>query len=111
MKMANVVVVRDIAPEEKHPELRQTPRRQRIEELLRRYPSIRESETEEIVRFLATGPHLDVGLIAGSDEFADKVRALRKRHKKHFQLHFHEALLFVVAVLGPAILIGAKYLL
>lgn len=111
MKMAKVVSVRDISAEEKHPELRHAARRQRIEALLRRYPQIRDSETEEIVRFLATGPHRDVGLVAGSEEFADKVRSLRKTNKKHFKLKPHEAILFFVAVVGPAAAFGLQHML
>jgi hypothetical protein len=110
MKTANVLSVRDVT-EEKHPELKASTRRKQIEDLLRRYPNIREAETAEIVRFLATGPHLDVGLIAGHDEFKEKVRALRTSHRRQFRPKLAETLLFVAGIAGPAAFLIAKYLL
>ncbi|MFN3389813.1 MAG: hypothetical protein ACK40O_12885 [Allosphingosinicella sp.] len=108
--MAKVVSVGEAAPVA-HPELDQNGRRKRIEDLLRRYPDIKEAETQEVVRFLATGPHLDVGLIAGNDSLADKVKAIRKANPSHFGLKARETLLFVACVGGPAAVLLAKYLL
>jgi hypothetical protein len=110
MKMANVVSVRDVE-QETHPELNRSGRRKEIEALLRRYPNVRDSETQEIVRFLATGPHLDVGLVTGNDELAEKVNAVRRANASHFKLKVHEVLLFLLAAGGPAVFLLGKYLL
>ena len=110
MKTANVISVRDIT-EDKHPELNRSSRRKDIEALLRRYPDIKAAETAEIVRFLATGSHLDVGLIAGNEELRDKVDAVRKANPAAFRIKLHEGLFFVLAVGGPAAFLLAKYLL
>ena len=111
MKMADVVSVRSIPAEDKHPELNQSARRQHIEALLRRYPDVRDSETAEIVHFLGTGPHYDVGLLAGSDELGPKVRQVRQDHARSFRPKFHQTILFLAAVAGPAAALAAKYLL
>jgi hypothetical protein len=110
MKLANVVRVRDIARVE-HPELNHAGRRKHVEELLRRYPDLKEAEKEEIVRFLATGPQLDVGLIMGNDAFKEKVSAIRRANPSRFRLQLHEMMFFVIAVGGPPAFLLAKYLL
>lgn len=109
MKTANVISVRDIV-EDNHPELNRSSRRREIEALLRRYPDIKESETAEIVHFVATGSHLDVGMIAGNDELRDKVEAVRKANPSAFRIKAHELFLFVCGVAGPAAFLLAKYL-
>jgi hypothetical protein len=111
MKMANVVSVQDITREVDHPELKQTSRRKHIEDLLRRYPAIRESEKQEIVHFLATGPHLDVGLITGNEALRPKVEEIRKANPAQFRMKWHEALFFIIAVGGPAAFLLGEYLL
>ena len=110
MKMANVVSVRDIV-EDNHPELNRSSRRAEIEALLRRYPKTSEAETAEIVHFLATGPHLDVGLVAGNDAFSEKVAEIRNHNPSRFRLKLGEAIVFALAIGGPALLLMAKYLL
>ena len=110
MKIANVVSIQDIAPVE-HPELNGTGKRRHIEALLGRYPDLRDTEKAEVVHFLATGPHLDVGLIMGNDAFRAKVEEIRKANPSHFRLKLHEALFFILAIGGPAAFLVAKYLL
>ena len=102
MKMAKVVAARDVpSANDNHPELNQTSRRKAVEALLRRYPEVSEPESAEILRFLSTGPHLDVGLVAGNDELASKVAAFKREHHQHFRLKPWEVLMmFVLATLG-----------
>ena len=66
-------------------------RRRRVEELLRQYPRTADDEAAGIRHFLATGKHLDVGLVGGSDEFKEKVRCFRKEHSRHFRPKPHDA--------------------
>jgi hypothetical protein len=71
--MVKSVSVRDVFPAApiEHPELNHAGNRQRIEDLSR-YPNIREAETQQIVRFLATGPFLDRGMVEGNEAFRER---------------------------------------
>ena len=84
--------------------------RSRIEHLLRRYPDTSEAETGEVRHFLATGSHLDVGLVAGSDELADKVARFRSDHGGAFRLKMREIIGFVAIVGGPVTMLFWRYL-
>lgn len=111
MKYAKVTQVRDIEPGHRTSlEEGNTAKRKRIEQLLRNYPVTTEAETLEIRHFLATGSHLEVGLVSGSDEFREKVRAFRKDHRKHFRLKAHEVILFLAAIGGPIMTLIWRYL-
>lgn len=87
MKLAKVVDVQDArAPKTCDPWLTDPAQRARAEELLRLYPHTTEDESTEIQIFLTKGRHYDVGMVAGNDEFRDKVMAFREANKKHFRL-------------------------
>ncbi len=107
MKIAKVTEVRDVPLGSKLGDLG---KRTHIEALLRRYPATSEAETGEIRHFLATGSHLDIGLVAGSDEFRDKVAAFRKEHRRHFSLKVHEILVFLLVTGGPIGTLAWRYL-
>jgi hypothetical protein len=111
MKQANVVSVRDLSPADSAPaRFGDYQKRQHIEALLRRYPGTSEAETKEIITFLATGNHLDVGLVSGSDEFRQKVARFRSEHRGHFRLKVYEAALFLLLVGGPVGAMAWRYL-
>ena len=93
------------------PELGDPARRARIEALLRLYPQTSEAENSEILRFLSTGAHIDIGLVAGSEEFAPKVAEFRKRYKSHFGMKLRDGAWFFGLTLGPAALYLFGYLL
>jgi membrane protein required for beta-lactamase induction len=111
MKHANVLSTRDVAPADSGlARYGDYQKRHQMEALLRRYPETSERETEEIIRFLATGNHLDVGLVSGSDEFKEKVARFRAEHSSHFRLKFREAMLFLFLVGGPVAAMAWRYL-
>ena len=111
MKQANVVSVRDVSAADNAPaRFGDHQKRQHIEGLLRRYPQTSEAETKEIITFLATGNHIDVGLVSGSDEFKEKVARFRAEHSSHFRLKLHEAALFLLLVGGPVAALSWRYL-
>ncbi len=111
MKQANVVSVRDVAPADSAPaRFGDFQKRQHIEGLLRRYPKTSEAETKEIIAFLATGNHLDVGLVSGSDELREKVARFRSEHSSHFRLKLHEVALFLLVTGGPVAALAWRYL-
>ncbi len=84
--------------------------RQRMEHLLRRYPDLSQEETKELLTFLRSGPHLDVGLVTGEDEFREKVRDIRTRYRSEFRLKLRESIFFVALIVGPFLYLAAKYL-
>ena len=110
MKQANVVEVRDITASRPEVKLGDPAKRDRIEQLLRKYPDTSEDEVAEIRHFLATGNHLDVGLVAGSDQLKEKVQRFRKEHRQHFRLKFREAMMFLFVTLGPISALFWRYL-
>jgi hypothetical protein len=72
-------------------------RRARAEQLLLSYPDVTEDEREEIVSFLFTGMHLDVGLVSGDSRLRDKVAAIRAAHPDRHQAGSSFAL-FLIAM-------------
>ena len=100
MKLTKVVDVRDArAPNKCDSSSGISAERARAEQLLRLYPETTRDQTEEIRLFLTKGTHYDVGMVAGSDEFYEKVIAFRKAHKKHFRLTPLEILVPIVFLL------------
>jgi hypothetical protein len=107
MKSANVIEVRDVVSTgSADMKLGDRAKRQRIEELLRKWPDTKEAETAEIRHFLATGSHLDVGLVSGSDELRETVQRFRSANHQHFRLKGREVFTFLLVTLGP---IGAMF--
>lgn len=66
-------------------------KRRRVKELLRQYPRTADGKTAGIRHFLATGKHLDVGLVAGSDQFREMVRRFHKERSRHLRSKPHDA--------------------
>lgn len=111
MKQANVVSVRQLPRADMAPARSgDYQKRQHIEGLLRRYPNISEAETQDIITFLGTGNHLDVGLVSGSDELKETVARFRKEHSRHFRLKLYEVALFLLAIGGPIAAMAWRYL-
>ena len=54
--------------------------RERVAQLLSRYPGISEHDVPEIVEFLRTGRHLDIGLLTADDELRPKLDAFMDEH-------------------------------
>ena len=61
-------------------------RAERVEGLLALYPDIAPADTEEIVRFLKTGPHLEIGLLTARDGIGSRLQAFRRDHHRRFRL-------------------------
>ena len=74
-------------------------KRERVARLLSRYPAISERDVREIVEFLRTGRHLDIGLLTADDELRPKLDAFMEQHKKRFRVSLTEAAL-IAALLG-----------
>jgi hypothetical protein len=65
--------------------------RDRAASLLTRYPRLSKDETREILRFLKTARHLDVGLLSADDRIRPRLDAFMDEHKKHLSLTVAEA--------------------
>ena len=65
--------------------------RERASELLARYPSVSEKEAGEILQFLRTGRHLDIGLLASDERLRPRLDSFLKDHKPHLGGTWREA--------------------
>lgn len=74
--------------------------RERIAGLLSRYPDVTEGESAEIVTFLRTGRHLDVGLLTSDEALKPNLDAFMEDHKSHFRLKWGEGAFAVGAIAG-----------
>ena len=72
--------------------------RERVAELLGRYPSVSDDERHEILNFMRTGRHLDVGLLTSNDRLRPKLDAFMKAHKAHFRVKWSEGAAVVAAI-------------
>lgn len=70
--------------------------RERIADLVHRYPRVTDSEAKEILTFMRTGRHLDVGLLTADDSIRPNLDAFLDDHKAHFRVRWWEG----AAVLG-----------
>ncbi len=110
MKLANVIEVRDVpVPAGEDPSRIGPGTRERIEELLRRYPGIDQSEAEEIRHFLSRGSHYEIGRVSGSDEFRDKVAKFREENASYFRLKWWEVMIFLGCTAGPTALLAWRF--
>ena len=64
--------------------------RERVSGLLSRYPKLSEQEIGEILHFLRTGRHLDVGLLTSDEALRPKLDAFMADHRSHFRVKWSE---------------------
>jgi hypothetical protein len=74
--------------------------RERVSDLLSRYPGITAREIQEIITFLKTGRHLDVGLLTSNDGIRPKLDRFMDDHKSHFRVKLGEAVLLISAIVA-----------
>lgn len=72
--------------------------RERVADLLSRYPKVTDDESAEILTFLRTGRHLDVGLLTSSEALKPNLDAFMEDHKSHFQVKWGEGTLVVASI-------------
>ena len=65
--------------------------RERVSQLLARYPRVSERESREILNFMRTGRHLDIGLLTSNARLRPKLDAFVKDHESHFGVSWVEA--------------------
>jgi len=81
--------------------------RERVTDLLTRYPRVSSEEAGEILTFLRTGRHLDVGLLTSNVALRPNLDAFMEDHKSHFQVKWGETTLVVA---GLAALVAILWL-
>lgn len=77
--------------------------REQVADLLERYPHLSQQEVRQILSFLQTARHLDVGLLTASDRLKPKLDAFMNDHRAHFRVGLGEAagvIAVIVAVLA-----------
>lgn len=92
--MTNVQII-DHVPADDHGD------RDHIAKLLRRYPRLEAEETEMLLDFLATGPIIEVGHIAGDPELKAIVERVRREHSKRFGVSLGRNLLIGLMLIAP----------
>ena len=74
--------------------------RQHVAALIDRYPRLSEDETQEVISFLRTGRHLDVGMLTGDETLRPHLDRFTADHARHFRLGVGEAATVVGAILA-----------
>jgi hypothetical protein len=71
-----------------------------IADLVRRYPQVSAPEAKQILGFLRTGRHLDVGMLTADDSLKPQLDLFMADHAKHLRVGFWEGSAVVVAIAG-----------
>ncbi len=74
--------------------------RERVADLLSRYPKVTADESAEILTFLRTGRHLDVGLLTSNEKLQPQLDAFMEQHKSHFRVKWGETMLVVAGIVA-----------
>lgn len=75
--------------------------RERASELLARYPRVSKEEVGEILRFVRTGRHLDIGLLSRDDRLRLKLDSFMKDHRPDLRPNWREG----AAVMGGVLVL------
>ena len=65
--------------------------RERIADLLSRYPRVSARETDDILAFLRTGRHLDISLLTINERLRPQLDAFMADHQSQFRIKWSEA--------------------
>lgn len=60
--------------------------RERVANLLKRYPDVTDKHRSEILTFIKEGRHVDIGLLTADDKLRPRLDAFMADHKRHFRL-------------------------
>jgi hypothetical protein len=87
---------------------RPQPSRERVSRLLFHYPRVSDQQSREILDFLRSARHLDLGLLTTNEQIRPQLDAFMADHKRHFRLKWTEGL---AVVGGIALLLATLWLL
>jgi hypothetical protein len=74
--------------------------RARTAALLVDYPSLSDADRREILEYLQTARHLDIGLLSSNDEVAPKLDAFMADHRTELGVSARDALRSVALIVG-----------
>ena len=72
--------------------------RERVAALLDRYPRLTPTEIREVVDFMKTGSHLEIGLLTSNSALRPKVDAFMADHGAHFRVTVAECVGVIAAI-------------
>ena len=78
--------------------------RERVGELLSRYPHVSDNDRRKIPAFIRDDRHLDIGLLTSNEKLRPKLDRFMKDHKRHFQIDFVDVVR-MLAVITAALMI------
>lgn len=79
--------------------------RERVAELLSRYPRVSANETREILSFLKTGRHLEIGLLTSNQTLQPNLDAFMADHHRHFRVKWSEAALVIGGIVAVLVIL------
>ena len=85
-----------------------SPDRARVADLLSRYPRVSRNEVGEILTFMRTGPHLEIGLLTSNRHLKPYLDSFMEDHKSHFRVKWVEG---AAVIGGIAALLATLWLL
>ena len=72
--------------------------RERVANLLKRYPHVSDNDRKEILQFMKEARHLEVGLLTANDSVQPQLDAFMEDYKRHFRLDAFDVLRAVTLV-------------
>jgi hypothetical protein len=74
--------------------------RQQAADLLQRYPEVSDAETHQVLTFLRTGRHLDVGMLTADRKLKPKLDRFMDDHAHHLRVSFVETAALIAAIVA-----------
>ena len=74
--------------------------REHVAGLLARYPHVSGEDRRDILDFLRTGRHLDVGLLTSSERLRPQLDAFMSDHQQHFRVKLGEGAAVIGGIVG-----------
>lgn len=74
--------------------------RERIADILSRYPHLSPQDRDEVLRFMKEARHLEVGLLTSNEQVRPKLDAFMEEHRSHFAPSWGEIAAVVAALVG-----------
>jgi hypothetical protein len=83
-------------------------RRDRVADLVGRYPNVSDKDRREILDFMRNGRHLDIGLLTANEKIRSKLDRFMHDHKSHFGVTAREV---AAVVAGIGVMLATLWLL
>ena len=78
--------------------------RDRVANLLKRYPNVSDQDRKEILEFMKEARHLEIGLLTANDNVRPQLDAFMEDHKRHFRLDLFDVVR-AVALVGAILMV------